>query len=30
MEKTCSMDGLYILIERPNGIGSNSVSGGWQ
>jgi hypothetical protein len=30
MEKTCSMNGLYIVIEGPNGNGSNSVSGGWQ
>jgi hypothetical protein len=30
MEKTCSMNGLCILIEGPNGAGSNSVSGGWQ
>jgi hypothetical protein len=30
MEKTRSMNGLYIVIEEPNGTGSNSVSEGWQ
>ena len=30
MEKTRSMNGLYIVIEEPNGTGSNSVSEGCQ
>ena len=30
MEKTRSMNGLYIVIDVPNGTGSNSVSEGWQ